>query len=81
MVPTTAVMSKNPNNMSDNLPFLGPLNSIRESEQPKVISCPNIVRSAVSLFSKVEVIFRNFPEDLAGRQSFWVLVCHCRLRK
>jgi hypothetical protein len=81
MTPTTPVTSKKPNNMSDNLSFLGPLNSIRESEQPQIISCPQIVGFAVSRFSQVEVVFRNFPEDLAGRQSFWTLACHCRVRK
>jgi hypothetical protein len=79
MAATTLVISRNPISMGRPvLAFLGPLNTIREFEQPKVISCPHIVGFAVTLFSHVVIILGNFPEDLTGRQSFWALVCHCR---
>jgi hypothetical protein len=43
------------------------LNAIRESNQPEIIPCPQIVGSAVALFSHIVIVLGYFPQDLTGR--------------
>jgi hypothetical protein len=80
MAATIPATSKKPISMAASA-FPRPLNAIREFNQPEITPCPQIVGFAVTLFSHVVVILGDFPEDLTGRQSFWALACHCRLRK